>query len=153
VQANSARTYTIPSGTRIPSGGYVVIGRNASKAAFEAFWRGGTALPSNVVYVNSGDTAIVINGSENFTLRNAAGTLVDGATIGQSASAGLSIQRRDPCLAANQTASWSVLASTSGAPGTGAGAGCARGVVINEFSDAAGSGNFVYEFVELHYDR
>jgi len=26
-------------------------------------------------------------------------------------------------------------------------------VVINEFSDAAGTGNFIYEFVELHYDQ
>ena len=153
VQANSARTYTIPSGTRIPSGGYVVIGRNATKAAFEGFWRGGTALPSNVVYVNSGDTAIVINGSENYALRNAAGTLIDGTTISQSSAAGQSIQRRDPCLAANLASSWNVLASTSGGPGAGAGAGCARGVVINEFADASGSGNFAYEFVELHYDR
>ena len=81
VQANSAITYTLPAGTRIPLNGYVVIARNASKAAFESFWRGGTPLPSNVVYINSGDTAIVINGSENFALRNAAGTLIDGATI------------------------------------------------------------------------
>jgi hypothetical protein len=153
VQANSARTYTIPSGTRIPSGGYVVIGRNATRAAFEAFWRGGTPLPSNVVYINSADTAIVINGSENYALRNAAGTLIDGTTISQSSAGGQSIQRRDPCLAANLTSSWNVLASTSGGPGAGAGAGCARGVVINEFADALGSGNFAFEFVELHYDR
>jgi len=26
-------------------------------------------------------------------------------------------------------------------------------VVINEFSDALGTGNFIYEFVELHNDR
>jgi hypothetical protein len=48
VQTNSAITYTLPAGTRIPSSGYVVIARNASKSAFEAFWRGGTPLPSNV---------------------------------------------------------------------------------------------------------
>lgn len=28
----------------------------------------------------------------------------------------------------------------------------ARGVIINEFSDALGTGNYVYEFVELHND-
>jgi beta-lactamase superfamily II metal-dependent hydrolase len=153
VQANSALTYTLPAGTRIPSNGYVVIARNASKPAFEAFWRGGTPLPSNVVYINSGDTAIVINGSENYTLRNAANTLIDGTTISQSSSAGQSIQRRDPCLAASQASSWNVVGSAAGTPGTGAAAGCARGVVINEFSDATGTGNFIYEFVELHYDR
>ena len=116
VQANSAKTYTLPAGTRIPSGGYVVIARNASKAAFEAFWRGGTPLPSNVVYINSGDTAIVINGSENYALRNAAGTLIDGTTISQSSSAGQSIQRRDPCLAANLSSSWNVFAPPRAAP-------------------------------------
>jgi len=36
---------------------------------------------------------------------------------------------------------------------SGAGLGCGIGVVINEFSDALGTGNFVYEFVELHYDQ
>jgi len=25
--------------------------------------------------------------------------------------------------------------------------------VINEFSDASGTGNFKFEFVELHFDR
>ena len=73
--------------------------------------------------------------------------------IDVAASAGQSIQRKDPCLPANQTSSWNILASSSGSPGSGAGVGCGIGVVINEFSDALGTGNFVYEFVELHYDR
>jgi len=40
-----------------------------------------------------------------------------------------------------------------GYPRAGAGTGCAKGVVINEFSDAEGTGNFIFEFVELHYDK
>jgi hypothetical protein len=86
-------------------------------------------------------------------LYNAAGVEVDGTTISMASSAGQSIQRRDPCLPANQIASWNILASSSGSPGSGAGVGCGIGVVINEFSDALGTGNFVYEFVELYYDR
>lgn len=70
-----------------------------------------------------------------------------------SSSGGSSVQRRDPCLSASATASWTVVASSSGTPGTGAGAGCAKGVVINEFSDALGTGNFIYEFIELHNDQ
>jgi hypothetical protein len=70
-----------------------------------------------------------------------------------SSSAGQSIQRKDPCLASNLASSWNAFASSAGNPGTGAAAGCGRGVVINEFSDASGTGNFIYEFVELHYDR
>jgi Big-like domain-containing protein len=151
VQANSAITYNLPPGTVIPDNGYVVIGRNATQRAFEAFW--GSALPSNVVYMNSEGAFPAINGSENYTLYNAAGVEVDGTTISMASSAGQSIQRKDPCLPANQTESWNILPSTSGSPGSGAGVGCGIGVVINEFSDALGTGNFVYEFVELHYDH
>lgn len=151
VQANATYNYFLPAGTVIPANGYVVIGRDATKSAFEAFWK--TTLPSNAVYVNSAGAFPVINGSETYTLYTAMGTLVDGTTISMSSSAGQSIQRKDPCLAANLTTSWNVLASSSGTPGSGAGAGCAKGVVINEFSDALGIGNYVYEFVELHDDR
>ncbi len=151
VQSGSAKTYTIPAGTVIPAGGYVVIARNATKAAFQTFWN--VTLPSNVVYIDSGDTAIAINGSETYTLNNAAGTKIDGATIAMASGAGQSIQRKDPCLAPGTASSWNVLTSTAGKPGSGAAAGCAKGVVINEFSDATGTGNFIHEFVELHNDR
>jgi Lamin Tail Domain len=151
VQANASYTYFLPAGTVIPANGYVVVGRNATQADFEAFW--GVTLPGNVVYINSAGAFPVVNGSENYTLYNAAGTLVDGTTISMSASAGQSIQRKDPCLAANLASSWNVLASSSGTPGSGAGAGCGKGVVINEFSDALGTGNYVYEFIEPNNDR
>jgi beta-lactamase superfamily II metal-dependent hydrolase len=151
VQANSTRTFFIPAGTVAPANGYVIVGRNATKAAFEAFW--GVTLPVGAVYINSADTLPVINGSENYTLYNAAGTKIDGATISMSSSGGQSLQRKDPCLAANLSSSWNILASSAGTPGSGATAGCVKGMVINEFSDALGTGNFVYEFVELHNDR
>ena len=152
-QANAAFTYTIPTGTTIPAGGYLVIGRNAAKSAFETFWRGGTPLPSNTVYLNAADTMPVINGSETYRLDNASGTLVDGTTIAMPSAAGSTVQRKDPCLAAGTGTSWTTTASSNGTPGSGAAAGCARGVVINEFSDALGTNNFVYEFIELHNDQ
>ncbi|HEX6901446.1 MAG TPA: lamin tail domain-containing protein [Thermoanaerobaculia bacterium] len=152
-QLNSTNNYTIPAGTVIPAGGYLIVGRNASKAAFEAFWRGGTPLPANVLYLNSGDTMPVINGSETYDLYNAAGTRIDGRTIAMATSGGNSVQRKDPCNSPSVSASWTIVASSSGNPGSGAGAGCAKGVVINEFSDAVGTGNFIYEFIELHNDQ
>jgi hypothetical protein len=153
VQAKSPITYVIPAGTVIPANGYVVIGRDSTKQQFEAFWRGGTPLPSDVIYINSAGAFPIINGSENYTLQNASGATVDAKTINMASGAGQSIQRKDPCLAPGLSSSWNILASTSATPGSGAGAGCAMGVVINEFSDATGTGNFIYEFVELHYDR
>jgi hypothetical protein len=153
VQANSAITYTLPAGTTVPAGGYVIVARNATKAAFEAFWRGGAALPSNVVYINSAGAIPQINGSETYTLNNAAGTRMDGPTVAMASSANQALRRKDPCNTPNASASWNIGATTTADPGAGAGAGCAKGVVINEFADAAGTGNFIYEFVELHHDN
>ncbi len=151
VQANSTLTYTIPAGTVLPANGYLVVGRNATKAAFETYWK--TTLGTNVVYLSGGDLFPQINGSESFTLYNASGTKVDGKTVAMSAAAGQSLRRKDPCLAAGKTTSWTIGADANGTPGSGAGAGCAAGVKINEFSDASGTGNYVYEFVELHADN
>lgn len=150
-QANSTSNYTIPTGTTIPANGYVVIGRNATKAAFQTFW--GVTLPAAVVYLNAADTMPVINGSETYTLKNASGTVIDGATVAMPSAAAKTLQRINPCTAANVASNWSTLATSSATPGSGAGAGCAKGLVINEFADATGSGNFVYEFLELHWDQ
>ncbi len=151
-QTSTDKTYTLPPGTTVPAGGYVVIARNANKAAFEAFW--GVTLGPNVVYLNannaSGNLAPTINGDETFTVKNAAGTILDGPTIAMAPNpANQSIRRNDPCLAAGSAGSWTVGAISSATPGTGAGAGCGTGLVINEFSDAS---DYIHEFVELHWD-
>ena len=150
-QANSTANYTIPAGTTIPPNGYLVIGRNATKAAFETFWA--TTLPAGVTYLNAADTMPVINGSETYTLKNASGTVIDGTTVAMPSAALKTLQRINPCTAANVASNWNTLATTSGNPGSGAGAGCAKGMVINEFADASGTGNFIYEFIELHWDQ
>ncbi|HEX2122173.1 MAG TPA: Ig-like domain-containing protein, partial [Thermoanaerobaculia bacterium] len=151
VQASAALTYFIPGGTIIPSKGYLVIGRNATRAQFETFW--GVTLGANVIYVNSGDTMPQINGSETYDLRNAANTRVDGQTVAMASGAGESLKRTNGCGNANNNNSWSRLASSTGNPGRGAPAPCGNGAFISEFSDALGTGNFVYEFVEIHNDK
>jgi hypothetical protein len=150
-QANATVVYTIPAGTVIPANGYVVIGRDATKSAFETFW--GVTLGSNVIYLTTAGAFPQINGSENYTLKNSSGTTIDGPTISTSSSANQDLRRIDPCTGAGITSNWNVGVTTLANPGSGAGAGCAKGVVINEFSDAAGTGNFIYEFVELHNDK
>jgi hypothetical protein len=153
LQANSSATFTIPTGTKIPADGYLIVARDATKSGFETFWRGGTPLPANVVFVNSAGVLPLINGSETYTLQNASGTTIDGPTIAMPSAAGSTLQRKDPCLAAGTASSWTTSAAGSATPGSGAGAGCGKGVVINEFADALGTGNFVFEYVELHYDK
>jgi hypothetical protein len=65
---------------------------------------------------------------------------------------GYSFQRAT-CGAVGTLSSWSHVASTSGTPGTGGLGTCGKGVFINEFSDALGTGNYVYEFIELYNDK
>jgi hypothetical protein len=151
VQANAALTYTIPAGTTIPSKGYVIIGRNATKAAFQTFW--GVTLAANVVYVNSVDTMPQINGSETYTLKNASAVTLDGPSVAMATAAGESLKRINGCGAANLSTSWSRVASSTANPGTGAPAACNKGVYISEFADALGTGNFIYEYIELYNDK
>ena len=150
-QANSALTYFLPAGTNIPSKGYVIVARNATKAQFETFWN--RTLGANVIFVNSGDAMPQINGSESYTLYNAGGTKIDGATVAMASAGGESLQRTNGCGGANKASSWSRVASSAGTPGSGAPAPCNKGVYISEFSDALGTSNYVYEFVELHNDK
>lgn len=150
-QSNSALTYFLPAGTIIPSHGYVVIARNATKAEFEAFW--GQTLGPDVTYVNSGDAMPQINGSESYTLYTATGAKRDGATVSMASAGGQSLQRTNGCGAPNKAGSWNRVASSAGTPGSGAPAPCDEGIYISEFSDALGTGNYVYEFIELHNDR
>jgi beta-lactamase superfamily II metal-dependent hydrolase len=149
-QANATLTYTIPTGTTIPSKGYLIIARNATKSAFQTFW--GRTLASNVIYINSADTMPQINGSETYTLRNASGTVIEGATVAMDTSAGFDFQRAT-CGAIGTLSSWSHVTWSSATPGTGGLATCGRGAFINEFSDALGTGNYVYEFIEIFNDK
>lgn len=68
-------SFTFPEETVIPSKGFLVIGRNASKISFETFWN--KTLGSNTVYLNSSDKIPQINGSEVFLLQDDAGTFID----------------------------------------------------------------------------
>jgi len=148
VQTSPDMTYTLPPGTTVPAGGYVVIGRYAEKAAFEMHW--GVTLGPDVVYLNANNSGgpPVINGSETFTLKNSSGAILDGPTIVLPATS-QSVRRNDPCLPAGSAGSWTAGALATATPGSGAGAGCGTGLVINEFSDASA---FANEFVELHWD-
>lgn len=159
VQAVSSRTYSLPSGTKLKQGEYLVIGRISSSAAFQTYW--GVTFGSNVVYLSgemapadSGDDWPTINGDETYELRNASGVVVDGVTIAMQAGGGASYARTAGAPA-GQSTSWTKAATTVGTPTPGSGQGTSttkHGVYISEFSDASGSGNFVYEFVELHFD-
>jgi beta-lactamase superfamily II metal-dependent hydrolase len=150
VQANATLNYTLPANTIIPNGGYVIVGRNATKSAFQTFW--GVTLASNVTYINSADGMPQLNGSETYTLKNASSVTEDGPTYAHDAASGDSLQR-STCGAAGTAGTWTKVAAGSATPGTGAITSCGHGLFISENSDALGAGNFIYEFIEIFNDN
>ncbi|MCK4643854.1 lamin tail domain-containing protein [bacterium] len=146
VQYSSTNTYTIPNGIIIPEGGYLVVGRNADKTAFETFW--GVTLASDVIYVNSSNSMPLINGDEYFELLNDSDVSQDGPSA-KTLSVNNTVERTNPGDPAGDTTSWTMTASTSATPGSGVGASSNAGVIVNEYSDAS---SYEYEFVELYND-
>ena len=116
-QTNSVRTYTIPASTIVNPGGYVVIGRNATKASFESAW--GVTLSTNVVYLNAANTFPKIDGAERFSLHDAGGTNIDAMTPSTIDPVNRSVQRKKATYPAGSSTSWYVTASSAGAPGSG----------------------------------
>ncbi len=171
-QANSTRTIQIPANTTLSEGDYIVIGRNATKAQFEAHW--GVTLGANVTYLNSVSEAVTVSGTpssggefptingkqgkdatgETYRIANLSGGTVDGGTIPMANSGGQNLQRKSADAAAGVGASWAIATpGPSATPGSGMTVtGNRAGLVVSEFSDATGSGNYVYEFVELYLD-
>ncbi|MBK9305445.1 MAG: T9SS type A sorting domain-containing protein [bacterium] len=141
-QANSSQTYTIPAGTAVPAGGYLIVARDASEAAFETYY--GVTLGANVVFLNSAATFPFINGDETYTLRNAANGVEDGPTPALTGAVG-AYHRLDP-----EASPWTVI-DTTPTPGAGVEAPDAvmSGLVISEANNPA---SYVYEYIELYYD-
>ncbi len=153
-QANSARTFVFPQGTVVAEGGYVIVARNCSKAAFESFW--GVTLGTDVVFLSSADSQSTevptVNGSESYSLSDAFGETQDGPTVAMASSARQSL-RRIAGQPAGSLGSWTIGASSAADPGSGISEqATGNGVYVSEFSDAAGAGNFIYEFVEVRFD-
>jgi phosphatidylserine/phosphatidylglycerophosphate/cardiolipin synthase-like enzyme len=157
VQANAATSITLPAGTVVQPGGYVIVARNASKAAFETYF--GLTLNSNVVFIN-GTTVIggngfpSINGAETYELQNATSTKLEGPTVAMPSAAPFnSVKRKSPIGDATLEASWTRDAVSAGVlaanPGTGMPNTNTGKLIISEFSDAT---TFANEFVELFYD-
>lgn len=140
VQTGSDRTFVLPEGTVLPAGAVLVIGRDASRGAFEQYWG---ALAEDVVYVDSEDSFPAINGDETFAVRDPSDAVVDGPT--PSLDNGQSLTRTDVAAAG----SWTSSGEGDADPGVGHAFAGTSGVFLTEVSDASGSGSFVYEFIEL----
>lgn len=148
-QTSSSRSYTIPEGIFVKPGGYVIIARDCSKTDFENYWK--ITLQQDVIFLTGDNKFPVINGDETYEIRDDKGTIVDGPT-GQPLVAHHSITRIKTIAESTLMTSWLVNPDNSATPGSGANGCNNAGLVINEYSDTTGKGNWRYEFVELYYD-
>ncbi len=148
-QAASAVSLALPAGITLAPGDHLVIGRDADRAAFEAFW--GTTLPAGAVYIDSAGAFPLLNGQETFTIRDPAAVALDGPTA--PLVAGNCYARLPATGTAGEIGSWSVATAggDTATPGVHTVAEDVVGLVVSEICDAPGTGNFVFEFVELHY--
>jgi hypothetical protein len=139
----------LPAGTRLTPGQRLIIARNAARGAFESFW--GVSLGSDVVFLNAevGNSGVpIVNGGESWALVSPLGTVVDGPTMaGQSGTA----YRRINGGAASAAGTWSDAPAEDAAPGAASPPALGPGLQVSQWSDATGSGSFIYEFVELVY--
>lgn len=140
VQTGSDRTFALPMGTIVPAGAVLVLGRDASRGAFEQHWG---ALGEDVLYVNTEDSFPAINGDETFSVRDASDATIDGPT--PALGSGQAMTRTD----VSNPGSWSSAGEGTAAPGVGHAFSGTSGVFITEVSDATGSGSYVYEFIQL----
>lgn len=140
-QENSTQLYTIPAGTVLAPGAYLVVGRDVDRPAFEAYFG---PLPAGTVYVRSSNTVPQINGDETYSVRDAGGVLIDGPTPAITTTR-RAYHRSDP-----ETLAWTSIDEFP-SPGSGAEPqdGTYSGLVITEATEPL---DFPYEFLELYYD-
>jgi len=151
-QYDSDLTFTFPAGTLLPSGGYLVVARNATRAAFEAFYATSprvNPMPAETVFLNSNASGSCangcmpqINGAETYELYDASATLVDAPSV--VAADNNAYQRNAPGVN-----TWTTVGEDNANPGQGAGTPSGAGVVINEVADAS---DYTKEFIELYND-
>jgi cytochrome c peroxidase len=136
------QTWTFPEDLVLSSGGLLIIARSASRDEFEAHWG---RLPPGVLYLSAGaqsSGAPIINGGETFSLENPAGEVIDGPC--PTMTEGYSMKR-------TSSDGWQEEPADAGSPGRVEAGFEGHGLIITEVSDAAGTGAYRFEFVEVGY--
>jgi cysteine-rich repeat protein len=161
--ASATEAFTIPAGTVLQPGDYVVIARYRDQADFETFWLGsGQHMGTNVHFFraspsNSALFPVVNSTAKQYEIANGA-TIVDGPSVALAQY----IDNVRVNLTANGSlaAHWDTTHPVSSptlpgeaSPGSGLTATNTGRLVISEVADARDSGTAYYnEFVELFYD-
>lgn len=145
VQDSSSITYTFGD-VLVPDGGYLIICRgNKTQSEFESFWS--VTLGANVIFLDSVSPVIPQNtGRETYSLYDSLGVLQD-TTMPRDFNSNKCMQRDS-----SNVYTFTLLPSSSASPGAFSGGGHGAGIVITEFTDTAGTGNYLFNFIELYND-
>ena len=144
-------SFSFPPGTIGAAGTFLVVGRNAEKAAFAAYWE--VNFDPVVQYFDGGGAFPQINGGEQFTLTRPDGSDADGPTFG--IAAGTDNTRNEPPTDPADAGSWATqtaLPSAAPAPGGGKAGGHEAGAYLSEIADPLTPGKDSFEFVEVFVD-
>ncbi|MBT3317824.1 hypothetical protein HN388_07565, partial [bacterium] len=141
-QQNSTQQFTLPGGTSVVPGGYVIIARDATQVDFESYYS--VTLGPEVTYVNSAGSCPMINGDETYTLLNSGSGVEDGPTP-EITTTRRAYHRNDP-----EVLEWTVINETP-TPGYGVEDPdqTLSNMIISEINDPD---SYVYEYVELYFD-
>jgi len=144
-QYNNPFTYTVTD-TTLPGGWFLIICRgNKTQAEFESFW--GVTMGPNVIFLDSVIPVIPqMNGAEIYSIHDASDLLVDSSSVAQLIAA-KSVQRDS-----TSGSTFTLYASSQATPGSCSNYGNGAGLVITEYTDTLGTGNYLYEFVEIYND-
>ncbi len=148
-QMSSEKRYVISENITIKPKDYVIIARDSNQTGFEEFW--GVSFSSNVIFIDSNNLFTSINGDETFILRNNTNITIDEA-IGQPLITYHTIERINTTDDPTLPSSWNISTDNYATPGYSAVGSGTAGLIINEYSDVSGTGNWKYEFIELYYD-
>lgn len=148
-QTSSSSSYIIPENTFLNPGDYVIISRDSNKVDFENYW--GVILSSNVIFLTGNNELPTINGDEIYELRDENDIIIDGPT-GQPMVTYHTVERIHTTADPTLSESWNINPDNFATPGSGVNGNGLAGLVINEYSDTLGTGNWKYEFIELFYD-
>jgi hypothetical protein len=114
-QVESTREYILPDNSYIPGKGFLIVGRYATREAFESYWN--CNLGDSVLYINSFNAFPMINGDEQYAFTQSDGNPVDPEDGTLAHAVIMEGQRAERRHTGNQAGDWHIASDSVATPG------------------------------------
>jgi hypothetical protein len=114
-QIESTREFILPENCYIPARGLLVLGRYATRGAFETYWN--TELDESVLYINSMNAFPMINGQEQFLLKSPENVLIDPSDGSYTSPIIQEGERARRSFPGNDSEDWYIAPDSTATPG------------------------------------